>query len=395
MKRRRLDGGVVSTDLSEGLEKQFKVRCVNDVDDAGPPKTTYTVHNILRTCLRILYTIIRDYGEWVLQPITCSTSTAPRHCSTALCLDIYYLQSHLGGANDDLLWPKFRFETGKQKQYSAFTDTSSGGGGMISAASQARHLGTHQATRLDGREGGCAAVAPRTSTPSPLSSPSSSPFSSSSTVGVGAGASAGAASPIHPPWKPPHCECMDCGNDCPCHAVAAALSTSIRTGSRGSKTNTRGGKGTGSGASSEALATCVEQPIFECGMDCPCPPWCPNRPSQRGLGQPVEVFRTARMGAVAGDGSRGWGVRARNEIAAGEFVCTYSGEVLSEAECMARYGCDGTCNAALKRDAIDKECIVLTVTKTTTNLFFSFRTFFLTSFLVYFFLSLYITFEPI
>lgn len=59
---------------------------------------------------------------------------------------------------------------------------------MISAASQARHLGTHQATSLDGSEGGCAAVAPRTSTPSPLSSPSSSPFSSSSTVGVGAGA---------------------------------------------------------------------------------------------------------------------------------------------------------------------------------------------------------------
>lgn len=80
MKRRRLDGGVVSTDLSEGLEKQFKVRCVNDVDDAGPPKTTYTVHNILRTCLRILYHIISR-----LRGVGASIDYMfHKYCSTAL-----------------------------------------------------------------------------------------------------------------------------------------------------------------------------------------------------------------------------------------------------------------------------------------------------------------------
>lgn len=46
------DGGLLllSEDLSEGVERQFKARCVNNVDDCGPPKgTTYTVHNIQRT----------------------------------------------------------------------------------------------------------------------------------------------------------------------------------------------------------------------------------------------------------------------------------------------------------------------------------------------------------
>lgn len=51
-KKRLEDGGLLllSEDLSEGVERQFKARCVNNVDDCGPPKgTTYTVHNIQRT----------------------------------------------------------------------------------------------------------------------------------------------------------------------------------------------------------------------------------------------------------------------------------------------------------------------------------------------------------
>lgn len=73
------------------------------------------------------------------------------------------------------------------------------------------------------------------------------------------------------------------------------------------------------------------------------------QPGQRGLGQSVDVFRTAR---------RGWGVRARTQIETGQFVCTYSGEILGQAECSARY---------LKNDAEMNDNYIIALREHTTT----------------------------
>lgn len=63
-----------------------KVRCVNNVDDSGPPKgTTYTVHNIQRT-----FTIIfEDIVVWCL----------PGHVAQGLAR--MHIYTHTWGADND------------------------------------------------------------------------------------------------------------------------------------------------------------------------------------------------------------------------------------------------------------------------------------------------------
>eukprot|EP01018_Ginkgo_biloba_P021269 Gb_41073 [translate_table: standard] len=63
--------------------------------------------------------------------------------------------------------------------------------------------------------------------------------------------------------------------------------------------------------------------IYECGDKCRCPPSCRNRTTQKGLKNHIEVFKTS---------DRGWGVRCWDSIAAGTFICEYTGEVVSEGE---------------------------------------------------------------
>ncbi|KAK4363508.1 hypothetical protein RND71_018749 [Anisodus tanguticus] len=63
--------------------------------------------------------------------------------------------------------------------------------------------------------------------------------------------------------------------------------------------------------------------VYECGPSCKCPPSCKNRVSQRGPRYHLEVFKTE---------SRGWGLRSRDYISMGSFICEYVGELLDEKE---------------------------------------------------------------
>uniref|UniRef100_A0A3Q7FLM4 Uncharacterized protein n=1 Tax=Solanum lycopersicum TaxID=4081 RepID=A0A3Q7FLM4_SOLLC len=63
--------------------------------------------------------------------------------------------------------------------------------------------------------------------------------------------------------------------------------------------------------------------VYECGPSCKCPPSCKNRVSQHGPRYHLEVFKTE---------SRGWGLRSRDHVSSGSFICEYVGELLDEKE---------------------------------------------------------------
>ncbi|XP_055828923.1 histone-lysine N-methyltransferase, H3 lysine-9 specific SUVH5-like [Solanum dulcamara] len=63
--------------------------------------------------------------------------------------------------------------------------------------------------------------------------------------------------------------------------------------------------------------------VYECGPSCKCPPSCKNRVSQHGPRYNLEVFMTE---------SRGWGLRSRDHVSSGSFICEYVGELLDEKE---------------------------------------------------------------
>ncbi|KAH9327596.1 hypothetical protein KI387_007774 [Taxus chinensis] len=68
--------------------------------------------------------------------------------------------------------------------------------------------------------------------------------------------------------------------------------------------------------------------IYECGDHCRCPPSCQNRVTEKGLNSvQLEVFKT--NGAQHGYKANGWSVRSLDSIAAGSFICEYTGEVVS------------------------------------------------------------------
>ncbi|KAL3833588.1 hypothetical protein ACJIZ3_008324 [Penstemon smallii] len=67
--------------------------------------------------------------------------------------------------------------------------------------------------------------------------------------------------------------------------------------------------------------------VHECGPLCKCPPSCMNRVSQRGPQNQFEIFKTK---------SRGWGLRSRNYISSGNFICEYIGELLKDKEAEER-----------------------------------------------------------
>ncbi|KAJ2887463.1 hypothetical protein FB639_001296 [Coemansia asiatica] len=74
---------------------------------------------------------------------------------------------------------------------------------------------------------------------------------------------------------------------------------------------------------------CVElrYPIHECNYLCKCSINCPNRIVQRGNPVQADIFRTE---------SKGWGVRTRRIIYKGEYVCRYTGELLTFEESTKR-----------------------------------------------------------
>ncbi|XP_049358539.1 histone-lysine N-methyltransferase, H3 lysine-9 specific SUVH6-like [Solanum verrucosum] len=67
--------------------------------------------------------------------------------------------------------------------------------------------------------------------------------------------------------------------------------------------------------------------VYECGPSCKCPPSCKNRVSQHGPRYHLEVFKTK---------SRGWGLRSRDHVSSGSFICEYVGELLDVKEAESR-----------------------------------------------------------
>ncbi|KAJ1728799.1 hypothetical protein LPJ61_003845 [Coemansia biformis] len=81
------------------------------------------------------------------------------------------------------------------------------------------------------------------------------------------------------------------------------------------------------------LCTDYPGPIYECNELCRCSADCPNRVVQRGNVIDIDVIRTA---------AKGWGAATRKAIRKGEYVCRYTGELLSFAEAETRYSHDTT-----------------------------------------------------
>lgn len=70
------------------------------------------------------------------------------------------------------------------------------------------------------------------------------------------------------------------------------------------------------------------RPIYECNERCHCGQFCRNKNVQFGRQVEVEIFRTG--------GGRGWGLRCREDLHEGQFVDTYRGEVITDAEATRR-----------------------------------------------------------
>ncbi|CAN9137850.1 unnamed protein product [Alternaria alternata] len=70
------------------------------------------------------------------------------------------------------------------------------------------------------------------------------------------------------------------------------------------------------------------RPIYECNEKCRCGPYCRNKNVQFGRQVEVEIFR-------ANDG-RGWGLRCKEDLHEGQFIDTYRGEVITDAEATRR-----------------------------------------------------------
>ncbi|XP_034253072.1 histone-lysine N-methyltransferase Su(var)3-9-like isoform X1 [Thrips palmi] len=69
-------------------------------------------------------------------------------------------------------------------------------------------------------------------------------------------------------------------------------------------------------------------PIFECNKKCMCGDECPNRVVQQGRQVALSIYRT--------NNGCGWGVKAKQAIKKGTFICEYVGEVLFSDEAEVR-----------------------------------------------------------
>ena len=95
----------------------------------------------------------------------------------------------------------------------------------------------------------------------------------------------------------------------------------------------------GAAYNSEGCLVFARDTIFECNSSCQCGADCTNRVVGNGITAPLQVFKTV---------GRGWGVRSRNPIRAGTFVCEYTGVMLRDEDAEAA-GLEVVLRAALRR----------------------------------------------
>ena len=69
------------------------------------------------------------------------------------------------------------------------------------------------------------------------------------------------------------------------------------------------------------------EPIYECNHLCNCGPECKTKVVQKGRSIPLEIFKTQ---------DRGFGLRCPIAIQRGQFIDTYRGEVITDAEATRR-----------------------------------------------------------
>ncbi|KAL5393231.1 hypothetical protein DPSP01_000063 [Paraphaeosphaeria sporulosa] len=79
-------------------------------------------------------------------------------------------------------------------------------------------------------------------------------------------------------------------------------------------------------------------PIYECNDNCRCGPYCRNKNVQFGRQVELEIFKT-------GSG-RGWGLRCKEDLFVGQFIDTYRGEVITDAEATRREQAGGQLKAS-------------------------------------------------
>jgi histone-lysine N-methyltransferase SUV39H len=70
------------------------------------------------------------------------------------------------------------------------------------------------------------------------------------------------------------------------------------------------------------------RPIYECNDKCNCGLHCRNKNVQFGRTVELEIFKTASR--------RGWGLRCKSKLWEGQFVDTYRGEIITDAEATRR-----------------------------------------------------------
>jgi histone-lysine N-methyltransferase SUV39H len=70
------------------------------------------------------------------------------------------------------------------------------------------------------------------------------------------------------------------------------------------------------------------RPIYECNESCRCGPRCRNKNVQFGRTVELEIFKTKS--------GRGWGLRCRKDLHEGQFIDTYRGEIITDAEATRR-----------------------------------------------------------
>lgn len=124
------------------------------------------------------------------------------------------------------------------------------------------------------------------------------------------------------------CQCAEDCNiraDCECHEI-----TDLAFGSTLAKKLKQSCQ-----YRSKRLYKIVRTGIFECNSFCRCSYKCPNRVVQNGIAFRLQIQKTLR---------KGWGVITLDDIPNGGFICTYTAELLDDAD---KYGSSDTYYADL------------------------------------------------
>ncbi|KAJ0182939.1 hypothetical protein K1T71_000915 [Dendrolimus kikuchii] len=111
------------------------------------------------------------------------------------------------------------------------------------------------------------------------------------------------------------CGC-DCTDDCEDKSKCACWQMTLE----GAKTI--GLEGSNVGYVYKRLPEPLPSGIYECNSRCKCRQTCLNRVAQHPLQLKLQVFKTL---------SRGWGIRALNDVPTGAFLCVYAGNLLTDA----------------------------------------------------------------